>query len=341
MNPPSIGLVTLGDVPLQRLLGLARIAENEGLSTLWIADEAYFRGAVPMAAACANVTSSLRIGLGVVNPYNHTPVWMAKDFATLQELAGGRAVLGVGAGWASPLNAQGIPWTRPLAAVRDTVSIVRTLLEGEECSYRGEKFVVRGVKLDFQPPAMRSPILIAAMFPRALMQAGAIGDGVILSILCPPAYVTAARSLIEEGARSTGKDLGGFEIVQYVPMDVDDDGEGARRSGKRYVAFLLRHTYGSGDTRWDKVAELGGLDLDEFLRVYERLAAGDQPEEAVPDALLDRLAIAGTPQHCLELMQAYKAAGTTELVAMLPPWCDLEKQVTTIGRRLVPDWIRS
>jgi 5,10-methylenetetrahydromethanopterin reductase len=334
----SIGLVTLGDVPASRLLSLARIAEQEGLSTIWLTDEAFFRGAIPTAVACANATDRLRVGLGVVNPFNHSPVSIAKDFATLQELADGRAVLGIGAAWAPPLEAQGIAWTKALAAVRDTVLIVRTLLAGEECTYEGRKFAVHKVKLDFEPPAIPSSILIAAMFPRALVQAGEIGDGAILSVLCPPGYVAAARNLAQEGARSVGRNLDGFEIVQYVPMEVDDDGDRARRSTKRYLGFLLQHTYGSGDTRWNTVANLGGLDSDDFTEVYERLATGQQPEDAVPDLLLDNLAIAGTPSRCLELLQAYKAAGTTELVAMLPPWCNLEHVITTIGRRLAPEW---
>lgn len=340
MSGGGIGLVMLGDTPASAALELARDADRHGLNTLWITDEAFFRGAVPLAAACAQVTERLRIGLGVVTPYNHPPVWMAKDFATLQELAGGRAVLGIGAAWAPPLEKQGIPWSKPLAAVRDTVAIVRTLLAGNETSHRGEKFAVSGIKLDFEPPAAPTPILIAAMFPRALVQTGEIGDGAILSILCPPAYVVAARLLIEEGARAAGRDVGELEIVQYMPMEVDEDGERARRSVKRHVGFLLQHTYGSGDTRWDTVAEMGKLDLDDFARVYERLAAGMSPEEAVPDALLDRLAVAGTPGHCLELVQEYKAAGTTELVAMLPPWSNLKQQVETIGRRLAPEWSR-
>jgi 5,10-methylenetetrahydromethanopterin reductase len=329
----GIGLVTLGDAPSTRV-----VAEANGLTTLWITDEAFFRGAVPIAVACAGVTSRIRIGLGVVNPYDHPPVWMSKDFATLQELAGGRAVLGVGAAWKPPIEAQGIPWTRPLAAVRDTVAIVRTLLAGEECSYRGEKFTVHGVRLDFEPPQSRSSILIGAMLPRSFRQAGAIADGVILSILCPPAYVKAARALVEEGADRAGHDTTDFEIVQYVPMEVSADGEEARRSARRYVASLLEHTYGSGDDRWDKVAQMGELDADDFARVYDLLRGGASPADAISDSLLDRLAIAGTPERCLELVQAYKAAGTTELVAMVPPWSDLELQVETIGERLVPEW---
>ena len=74
MNPISIGLVTLGDVPMSRLLEIAQIADAKGLSSLWMADDAYFRGAFPMAVACANVTENLRIGLGCVTPYNHPPV---------------------------------------------------------------------------------------------------------------------------------------------------------------------------------------------------------------------------------------------------------------------------
>ncbi|MBE3140240.1 MAG: LLM class flavin-dependent oxidoreductase [Thermoplasmata archaeon] len=325
---------------MPRLLNVARIADEEGLSTLWVADDAFYRGAFPMAVACATVTTNLRIGLGCVTPYNHPPAWMAKDFATLQELADGRAILGIGAGSSPPLTAQGVPWTKPLSAVRDSVSIVRQLLDGEECSYSGERFSVQGVKLSFEPIKKRSSIFIAAMFPRSLKQAGEIADGVIISVLCPPTYIAAARKLIEEGVRNSGKDLDTFEIVQYVPMVVADDGENARRLAKRYVGFLLQFTFKSGDKRWELVAELGNLDLDELSRIYERLNARDKPEEVIPDSLLDKLAIAGTPRGCLELIQTYKASGATELVAMLPPWSNIEEQVSTIGRRLVPEWSR-
>jgi 5,10-methylenetetrahydromethanopterin reductase len=176
------------------------------------------------------------------------------------------------------------------------------------------------------------------MFPRSLKQTGEIADGVIISILCPPKYVEAASKLIAEGADSSGNNLDEFEIIHYVPMVVGEDGESSRQSAKRYVGFLLEFTFLSGDKRWEVVAELGELDLDEFSWIYERLKAGENSEDVIPDALLDRLAIAGSPQHCLELIQSYKAHGATELVAMLPPWTDLEQQVITIGRKLVPEW---
>jgi len=330
----AIGLASLGDTPSGRLVALARCADAEGLSTLWIADEPFFRGAVPLAVACAAATERIRIGLGVVNPYDHPPVWMARDFATLQELAGGRAALGIGASWPPPIEAQGIPWTRPLAAVRDAVTIAQALLAGETCDYDGAKFRASGIQLGFAPPSAPSPILVASMFPRSLAQSGEIADGIIVSVLCPATYVTRASALARRAAEGAGRPFTRFEIVQYVPMEVDEDGARARASVKRHLAFFIRHSYGSDASHWRPVAELGEFDLEEFAGIHERLSRGEAPETAVPDAFLDRFAIAGTPARCLELIEAYAAAGTTELVALPPPWSDLERQVVTIGRRL-------
>jgi 5,10-methylenetetrahydromethanopterin reductase len=330
----AIGFASLGDAPAARVVGLARLADAEALSTLWLADEPFFRGAVPLAAACATATERIRIGLGVVNPYDHPPAWMARDFATLQELAAGRAVLGIGASWPPPIKAQGIPWTRPLAAVRDAVAIARALLAGETCHYEGAKFRADGIRLGFAPPSPPSPILVASMFPRSLAQSGEIAEGVILSVLCPATYVARAEALVSQAAERAGRTHGELEIVQYVPMEVDEDGAQARASVKRWLAFFISLSYGSDPAHWRAVAELGGFDLDEFARIYERLADGEAPEAAVPDAFLDRFAVAGTPARCLELIEAYAAAGTTELVALPPPWSDLERQVLAIGRRL-------
>jgi 5,10-methylenetetrahydromethanopterin reductase len=265
---------------------------------------------------------------------------MAKDFATLQELAGGRAVLGVGACWAPPIEAQGMKWVKPLKAVRDTLAIVRPLLAGEICTYQGDMYSANEVKLNFDPPAIRTSILVASMFPRSLEQSGEIADGVILSILCPATYVKRARALLAAGAARAGRgSMDGFEIVQYVPMEIGEDGDSARRSLKRYLAFFIRHSYGSDPLHWEKVAEMGEFDLEEFDAIFRQLTSGEPPESAVPDSFVDRFAVAGTPHSCLELLEAYKRAGTTELVALPPPWANLERQVTAIGQ-LAPAWTR-
>lgn len=337
MTRTAIGFATVGDIPLARLAALAALADERGLSSLWIADEPFFRGAMPAAVACAMRTRRIRIGLGIVNPYDHPPVSMAKDFATLQELGGERCLLGIGASWRPPIEAQGIPWTKPLSAVADTVRIVRTLASGDSCTYVGEKFAVAGVQLGFEPTVKEPRILVASMFPRSLVQAGRIADGVILSILCPVEYLARARRYLAEGAAAAGRALDRFEIVQYLPLEVSIDGEDAKRSIKRLLAFFIRQSYGPDPGHWVKVAELGGFDVGEFAAIYEQLQRGEAAERAVPDSFVRRFAVAGTPAQCAETIAAYERAGMTEAVAVFAPWSDLERQIELIGEHLIPE----
>jgi len=338
MIEQSLGFVTLGDIPLSRLLGLAGLADRAGLSSVWIADEPFFRGAVPTAAACAVLTERIRLGLGILNPYDHPPVWMARDFATLQELAGDRMVLGIGASWRPPIEAQGIPWTKPLSAVADSFHIVRELLSGATSNHQGRKFQTTNVTLGFEPPSVRSVIHVASMFPKSLAQAGSLADGIIVSILCPVPYVRSARTIINDAAAAAGRDVNGFEIVQYFPMEVSEDGETARRSIKRHLGFFIKHSYASDPGHWIRVAELGQFDVAEFETIHERISVGLEPEEVIEDQFVDRFSIAGTPSHCLDVLAQYKEAGTTEAVAVFPPWANLEEQVRLIAERLVPEW---
>jgi 5,10-methylenetetrahydromethanopterin reductase len=340
MSKDSIGFVTLGDIPVPRLAELAKLAEGKGFSSVWITDEPFFRGAFPSAVACAMTTEQIRIGLGVVNPYDHPPVWMAKDFATLQELAGPRTILGIGASWEPPIAAQGIEWTKPLSAVRDSVFIARTLLAGETSSYKGKKFRVDDVKLSFEPSVKESTIMIGSMFPKSLAQTGEIADGVIFSILCPVPYVQTASNYIEQGAERVERTLDDFEIIQFFPMEVSEDGETAKQSVKRHIGFFIQHSYGSDPDHWLKVAELGKFDIKAFANIYEALENGENPEEVVSDEFLSRFAIAGTPEECLDTLAQYKDAGTTEPVALFPSWANLEEQISLLGERVAPEWAR-
>jgi 5,10-methylenetetrahydromethanopterin reductase len=262
---------------------------------------------------------------------------MARDFATIQEIAAGRLILGIGASWRPPIEAQGIEWTKPLSAVADAVHIVRELLDGQTSTFAGKKFSTSGVALSFDPPPGRSMIHVGAMFPRSLEQAARIADGVILSILCPITYVRKVQQTIDEAVGLAGSPER-FEVVQYLPMQMSEDGDTARDSVKRYIAFFIRHSYGSDPEHWRKVAELGEFDIAEFEHVYRRLTDGRRPEDAVDDSFLDRFGVAGTPSHCLDLLAEYRAAGTTEPVALFPPWANLERQVEMVASDLLPQW---
>lgn len=336
----GLGFLLLGDLDTRRAVELTQYADSLGIPSVWITDEPFFRGAMPTAGACAQATTRIRIGIGIVNPYDHPPVWMAMEAAALNELAEGRAILGIGASWEPPIAKQGIPFKIPLSAVRDSVAIVRALLAGERCTYAGRKFKIDDIKLDFTPAFPQIPIYIASMFPVSLEQTGRIADGVILSVLCPVAYVRNAVRLIRRGAQEAGRSLEGFDVVQYFPMCVSDDGQSAKDIIKEKLAFYIVHSYGPDPEHWRPVAELGEFDLALFADLYERLKAGGDPRRVIPDELVGMFAVAGTPRECLDVLAGYKAAGLTEAVATIPDTVDSAEQLRLIAKHLVPAWDR-
>ncbi len=300
-------------------------AERGGFSTVWFAENPYGRGAWPAAAACAVATRRLRIGLGVFNPYQRHPTLMAMELAAFDELAEGRAALGIGAGIPSRIR-RIAPADRPIAAVRDAVTIIRRLLRGETVTYTGTVFSADGVRLEFAPRRADLPILTAAMGPQALRLCGEIADGVMISNLAPPAFTRHAVKIVRETARAPR------EVVQYVPCAVRENGDEARRAARETVTAMLTAYWSQGTaskaTR-AALSEYTGLAPEEFARVMDGVGRG----EPLPDRLLAQYAIAGTADECLAQAKAYAEAGVTEL-AIWPVGERGADDITRLGRAL-------
>ena len=201
---PAVALRCHGGLPPAACVEQAVAAERAGFSSVWFAENPYGRGAWPAATACAVATRRLRIGLGVFNPYNRHPTLMAMEIAAFDELCEGRAVLGIGAGIPSRVSRMQVPTDRPIAAVRDAVTLTRRLLRGETVTYAGKVFSADGVRLELSPRRTDLPILTAAMGDQALRLCGELADGVIISNLAPPRRARRARrSRSTTGSRPT------------------------------------------------------------------------------------------------------------------------------------------
>jgi 5,10-methylenetetrahydromethanopterin reductase len=224
-------------------------------------------------------------------------------------------VLGIGAGIPSRIKKTHAPADRPVAAVRDAVTIARALLRGEAVTYTGKAFSADGVRLDFSSRRPDLPIFTAAMSDQALRLCGEIADGVIISNLVPPAFTRSAVGIIGEAAAREGRQAP-REVVQYVPCAVREDGDEARRLAKRGVAPMLR-AYLETASAATRAAMSSYGRTDDFARAMERLGRGGSPEDAIDDRLLAEYAIAGTPDECLAQCRIYAEAGVTEL-AMAP-----------------------
>ena len=306
----NVGLRLHGGLNPHRCVALARAAEAANLASVWFAENPFERGVLPAAAACAIATQRIRIGIGVWNPYNRHPSLIAMEIAALDELACGRANLAIGSGLTSAICKLELG-DKPLAALADTFHVVRGLLRGDEVTYAGKVFRVRGVKLGCRPPRPDMPILMAARGDKALQLCGRIADGLVVSNMCPPAFTARARDIVRQAAAESGRPPPAH-VVQYAPCIAGPDGAQARATVKQTLATMLRQFWANPSAR--AAMRYSAIADAELQAAVDRLAGGALPAAALDDRFVDAFAVAGTAQECGERINAYADAGVSELV---------------------------
>jgi 5,10-methylenetetrahydromethanopterin reductase len=312
---PKLGLRLHGGLDPRRCIALAKAAEANGFDTVWLAENPFNRGVLPAAAACAAATSRVGIGLGVLNPYNRHPTLIAMEIGALDELAQGRARLGIGSGIASATARMGLSTERPLAAVRDAITIVRAMLAGEEVTHAGRAFSVDKVRLEFPAPRPNLPLLMAARGEQALTLAGKVADGLMISNMCPPEFTQTAVDTVRRAAREAGRPPPA-EVVQYIPCAARPDRAEAHRLAKETIAEMLPGFWSLGQrvpAVKSALLHAGGLSEVDFAAAVDRLRQGEKPDDALDQRFVDAFAIAGTSEDCLAQARRYRAAGATEL----------------------------
>ena len=328
---PDLAIRLHGMIDPGRSAELAAAAEKNGFRTVWFAENLFQRGVLPAASASAVATRSIGIGIGVFNPFNRHPSLMAMEAAALDELSCGRTILGIGVG-VPPLIDRIATFERPLAAMRDTVAIARAMLAGGTATHRGTVFSADGIGLGFDPPRADIPIQIAAMGPKMLRLAGEIGDGVLISNMCPPAFTGRAVALAAAGAEEADRAPPGA-VVKYVPCVVDADREAARRAIKPAIAAMLGGYEEAFADAPDALAALrygGAIDPERYAVTLDRLRAGEAPEEVLDDVFVDQYGVAGSVEDCLRRIEGFGTDGATE-VALTFLGDDPEHDMALIG----------
>jgi 5,10-methylenetetrahydromethanopterin reductase len=322
----SLGLALMGHGVPGRAIEWARAAERAGLGSVWIMEDYFRPGAYALATAAAAVSERSVIGIGVVNPYTRHPALVAMETATLAAIAPGRVVLGLGSSNRHWIEHQmGIPFKTPLQGLRESVEIVRRLLDGERVTYAGELFAVNNVALE-APPSMQVPIMLGVKGPRALALAAEVADGVQCSILASPAHVRRIRA-------STARARRDFKVIAYVPVAVADDGARARAVTRPLVAYYLGLLHGQS------ILEDAGIPAARTQPLREAFIAGHTgAADLVTDDLLDAMAITGTPAQCHKALARWAEAGLDAVIAVVPEGADLARQIEWIGRELSPAW---
>ncbi|MFZ2059239.1 MAG: LLM class flavin-dependent oxidoreductase [Acidimicrobiales bacterium] len=291
---------------------IARYAESKGFHAIWQAESRLVREAtVPMAAFLA-VTERIKVGSGVVNNWTRNPALLASTFSTLDDLAPGRVILGIGAWWEPLASKVGVKRTKPLLAMRETVEAVRALLADQHVTYDGEFVHLDGVELDYVHQERRPkdvPIYIGATGMQMMELAGEIADGVVLNYLVSPIYNDKAMDHLERGARRAGRSATDLDRPQLVVCSLDED-----RAAALDAARLLVTQYLGQQPHIMKASGVPESLLEDISKVLTWPATAEEVEAAskfVPDEVVQMITASGTAEECKAKVAEYVHRGCT------------------------------
>jgi len=327
----SFGVVFSGNYPLQRVLAGAVLAEQLGFDTCWLGEDYFYLGGIATATAVAERTERITIGLGVLSPLPRHPALTAMEINTLDELASGRLILGLGYGVPAWMQQMKLGVRSPLTAMREGVELVRRLMTGETVTYEGICFSLDRVRLGCTPHRSAIPIFLGVEGPKALQLSGEVADGTVISILSSPGYLNFARENIAIGCARGGRALEDHRMVVYVIFSMDQDGDRARQAVRHTIAEYL----GAGG-RPTPLSRYGGVPDDVMERMGAAYRSGHIPVELVDDGMVSRLAVAGTPDECAMGIRRLIDSGADEIVFFPFPSDEAELQIERISRELFP-----
>ena len=291
---------------------IARYAESKGFHAIWQAESRLVREAtVPMAAFLA-VTERIKVGSGVVNNWTRNPALLASTFSTLDDLAPGRVILGIGAWWEPLASKVGVKRTKPLLAMRETIEAVRALLADQHVTYDGEFVHLDGVELDYVHQERRPkdvPIYIGATGMQMMELAGEIADGVVLNYLVSPIYNDKAMDHLERGARRAGRSATDLDRPQLVVCSLDED-----RAAALDAARLLVTQYLGQQPHIMKASGVPESLLEDISKVLTWPATAEEVEAAskfVPDEVVQMITASGTAEECKAKVAEYVHRGCT------------------------------
>ncbi|HLT20182.1 MAG TPA: LLM class flavin-dependent oxidoreductase [Thermomicrobiales bacterium] len=311
-----LGVLCLGSRPAARIAEIAAYAECAGFSHFWIPDERFFREVYSLCAVAAAATSRIQVGPCVTDPFTRHPALTAMAIATLDEISGGRALLGLGAG-ISGFSELGIQHRRTARRASESIHLIRRLLTGEPVELHGDVLSFSG-QLNFKPPRDQIPTYLAAGGPMMLRAGGMLADGVIIEGCVAPGTLERAYDVVDLGASYVGRDPKAIDIVARIDIAVDDSLDAAYdalrpriarkflHSGPGFVTFLAR-----GLTVPDELRELAAKAGYGYTWDAATLArVGD----ALPRSFIDAFAIAATPEGLGERLHELVARGASQIL---------------------------
>ena len=297
---------------LREGLDYVRYAEQRGFEAVCQAESRLVRDAIVPMAAYAAVTDRIKVGSGVINNWTRNIGLLAATFLTLDDLAPNRIICGIGAWWDPVARNVGIIRNKPLTAMRETVTVLRRLLNLEKVTFHGEFVNVEGIELDVvhgRREPRNVPIFIGATGDQMMELTGELCDGAVLNYCVPPEYNLKALELLDKGARKTGRTVDDIDRPQLIVCSVDHDHDKAFDATRELLTQYL--------AQQPHIAKASGVSMEVVEKIQSILgwpATHEQIQKAkhfVTDELIERISASGTPEEARKKVAEYKKFGCT------------------------------
>lgn len=304
----------------QDQLEIVQEAEKLGYDSVWAA-EAYGSDTATVLAWLAGQTSTIRLGSGIFQMPGRSPAMTAMTAATIDQLSGGRMILGIGS--SGPQVAEG--WhgqrfAKQLQRTREYVAVVRKALARERLEFHGETIELplpdgpgKALKLTIAPVQERIPVYLAAIGPKNTALAGEIADGWIPTLFSPE-HLSELRPLLQEGADRAGRSLDGFDIAPTVNVFVTDDLQGARDAMRPFIALYVGGMGSRKQNFYNNLVCRYGFEADaKVIQDFYLEGKREEAMAAIPDALIDMVSLCGPKEVVRERLAIYRDAGVGTL----------------------------
>ncbi|MHA1131233.1 MAG: 5,10-methylenetetrahydromethanopterin reductase [Candidatus Helarchaeota archaeon] len=361
-----IGIEFVPDSAVKKITDLAVLSEKNGFDVVWITDHYNNRNVYATLASIALATSKIQMGTGVTNPVLISPAWTAAAIMTINEMSGGRAVLGIGAGDKATFAKLGLSFEKPLTRMREAIQTIRALTTGKKADLEGTIMRFKGAKLGFrlryhacgaklkgkQVKAAKTdnpmtcekcglvitkesiiehlPIYVGAQGPKMLKLAGAVGDGVLINASHPKDFEYAINQ-IKAGVEEAGRKMDDVEVTAYASFSADKNTEKAKGAAAIVVAFIA---VGSPPP----ILERHGINSDDVAKINEALAKGDfgAVAQGVTPEMMEAFTIAGDADYCIDRIEGLKKIGVNQVVVGSPIGPNKNSAIAYIAENIIP-----
>ena len=317
------GIEFVPDESVYKIGYMAKLAEESGFSNIWITDHYNNRDVWTTLAVLSMMTNKVSLGTGVTNPYTRNAAIIASSIASINELSGGRAILGIGPGDKATFDKMGIAWDKPLTRVKESILAIRAFLAKEQVNQSGFK----GDQMAFA--TKKIPIYIGAQGPKMLELAGAIADGVLINASHPDDFKFAVP-MIRQGAEKAGRNPEDVQVCAYASFSADKDPAKAVNASKIVVAFIVA---GSPEN----VLERHGIGQDEAKAITDAISRYDfkAAMSSVTAKMSEAFSVSGAPADCRARVDELLKTGVTQIVVGSPIGPNKENAIKLIGKQVI------